>query len=648
MLRGPRALRVLALAVAGLLMLLRLLDPEPVQQLRYRYFDVLQQVWPRPSEPEPPLVMIDIDEASLQQIGQWPWPRTLLAELVQQCAAAGALAVGMDLLFAEPDRMSPRALARSMRQWPETVRASLQELPDHDQILAASLSAIPVVLGMAGQPHASAQPNGSRPIHSMLGGDPLSRVMHFPGVLGSLPELSSAAAAVGWVSLAPDFDGVVRQVPLLAAVGGQVYPALSIELLRLALGGDGWITLMSAAGLEQMVTQTSQGDLPIPIDAKGFFWVYYTRPGAAARTLSAHRVLAGQAADALRGRLVLVGSSATGFNDAHATPVAHRLPGLEIHANILGAILNDQLLIRPSWSLGVELAWLLTLILILLPGARWLGPVGLSVLVLSLLTLTLGISIAIFTVYRWLLDASFSWLWLLMLGIWLGTANAWQSFRDRRQIREAFQHYLAPELVTRLAQSPEPPRLGGECRSLSLMFCDIRGFTTLSEGLHPEHLGRLMNQYLSAMSAVVLQQGGTIDKYIGDCIMAFWNAPLDDPDHARHACLAALAMRAELSLINRHLQEQGLLGAEQALRIGIGIHTSEVFVGNFGSKQRFDYTALGDGVNVAARLESQCKTLRRDILVTRAVRDLVPDCAMEPLGFIQVRGKLESLEVFAL
>lgn len=644
-----RFLRLAALVASALLLLLRISDPQPVQQLREVYFDKLQQLWPRAMADGPsPIAIIDIDDASLQRLGQWPWPRRQLADLVGRCANAGAVGVAFDFLFAEADRTSPQNLSHSMAHWPAALRADLRALPDHDQLFAASFAALPVVLGMAGQPQGAAAPAAALPIQSMLGGDPLTRVLQFPGVLTSLPVLTSAAAGLGWISLVPSRDGVVRQVPLLAANGEQVYPALSIELLRLALGGKGWITLMSAAGIEQVMTQTAQGELSIPADPNGLFRVYYTSPGGAAQTIPAWQVLAGQAEAALRDRLVLVGSSAQGFNDIHPTPLGRALPGIEVHANILSAILGGQFLTRPSWTLGAELTALLLLALLVGWAGQRLGPLGLAAFVVTLAALLFALGAGLFLVEHWLLDISFALLLLLCLGVLWGTANAVQSFQERRQIRQAFQHYLSPELVEQLSRSATPPRLGGESRQLTILFCDIRDFTSLSESLSPEHLGRLMNCYLSAMSSVVLQHRGTIDKYIGDCIMAFWNAPIADPEHALHACQAALTMRAELPAINQKLRTEGLLEPEQSLRIGIGIHTAVVAVGNFGSQQRFDYTVLGDGVNLTARLEGLCKTYARDILVSQAVHGQAPQLPMEALGTVQVRGKQESVDIFSL
>jgi len=644
-----RFLRLAALVASALLLLLRIYDPQPVQQLRNVYFDKLQQLWPRSmADGQSPIAIIDIDNASLQQLGQWPWPRTQLADLVKRSADAGAVAMAFDFLFAEADRTSPENLASSMAHWPAALRAELRALPDHDQLFAASFAALPVVLGMAGQPQGPAAPDAALPVQSMLGGDPLSKVLQFPGVLSSLPLLTSGAAGLGWISLAPGRDGVIRQVPLLAANGERVYPALSVELLRLALGGKGWITLMSAAGIEQIMTQTAQGELSIPTDPEGLFRVYYSPPGSAAQTIPAWQVLAGQADGALRDRLVLVGSSAQGFNDLHPTPLGLALPGIEVHANILAGILDGQFLTRPGWALGAELGALLLLVLLVGWAGQRLGPLGLAAFVVALGAAALALGTGLFLTQHWLLDISYALLLLLSLGMLWGTANAVQSFQERRRIRTAFQHYLSPELVEQLSRSASPPRLGGESRQLTILFCDIRDFTSLSETLSAEHLGRLMNCYLSAMSSVVLAQRGTIDKYIGDCIMAFWNAPLADPEHALHACQAALAMRAELPAINQRLRDDGLLAPEQTLRIGIGIHTATVSVGNFGSQQRFDYTVLGDGVNLASRLEGQCKTQGRDILVSRAVHELAPQLPMTALGAVQLRGKQEAVEIYSL
>lgn len=660
--RATLVRRVAALSPWTLLLAaaaLQVSNPPWVDALRCRVFDAFQRAHPRPYV-EVPVRVLDIDDATLARIGQWPWPRTLLAEVVQRLQTLGASAIAFDVLFAEPDRTSP---AQVLPLWATLPQASRLEaltaaLPDHDALFAAALKQAPTVLGLAltdaqrGPPAPAAKAGWA-----FAGPLPQEAVPVLSGAVWPLPQLAEAAAGLGHVNPFPDVDGVVRRVPLLARHEEQFYPALALEALRVASGTTAYLVKATGASGERSfgappgVVELKVGPHRIPTDADGSLWVYYTRE-APARTIPAWQLLAGTLpADALKDAVVLVGTSAAGLKDLRATPLNPTAAGVDIHAQALEQMLTQTFLRRPDWARGAELVYLLLLgavLLLWLPrvGALWCAVLGGLAMGLACWSSWLA-----FVHARWLLDPVLPSLVALLMYAVMSLRGYLRAEAQQRQIRHAFSRYMSPAMVERLARHPELLRLGGEMREMTLLFADLRDFTTIAEQLDAQALTQFLNRFLTPMTRFILAQEGTIDKYIGDCVMAFWNAPLDQPRHAAQACTAALAMRAYLVDWNRQQREATVAAGgtpPRAVHIGIGINTGACCVGNMGSEQRFSYSVLGDPVNLAARFESLSKLYGTDIVVGESTAAHAPDVALLELDLVAVKGKARPVRLYAL
>ena len=634
--------------LAGLLVL-RVWDPFPVEILRLKVFDFYQSFEPRAISPQP-VVIVDVDETSLARHGQWPWPRTLIADLVTQLGNFGVVAIGFDVVFPEPDRASPDQVANSLRGVDESIRAELLGLPGNDDSLADAFRKGRVVVGQAGYPKPV---GGDRPLPHMplatMGDDPRPFLLRFQGIVRNIPVLEEAAAGQGMFSINPERDGVVRRVPAIVRFGDEILPTLALELLRIATGGQALVIKTDEAGVRSLVV----GGVEIPTDRQGRLWVNYSQHDPT-KYIAAKDVLDGTAPfEKLSGRLVLIGTSATGLLDIKTTPVEAAMPGVEVHAQLLETILSGTQLVRPNYAIGAELVTaatvgLLVIVLVPIMGAIW--------------TLALGGTLAaVLTAGSWylyvekglLIDISYALLASLVIYGSLVYFNYFREEAQRRQVRSAFGQYLSPALVKQLADDPDRLVLGGEAKVMTFLFCDVRGFTTISEQFrdNPQGLTALINRFLTPLSDAILAYNGTIDKYMGDCIMAFWNAPLNDPAHAANACEAALAMVGNLQGLNVQRRAEAEAADEPFydLQVGVGINTGACTVGNMGTAQRFDYSVLGDAVNLASRLEGQSKTYGVTIVIGEDTAAEIGDrFACLELDLIAVKGKTEPARIFAL
>jgi len=563
----------------------------------------------------------------------------------------GAAAVALDIIIAEPDRTGPRALAATWPEGPEwqAARNAVASLPDPDEVLAQSLKKLPSVGAFAAVDH----PGGRLPVlkagFALAGDNPGAAAPEFVSATASLPIIEAAATGLGSVNILPETDGVVRRVPMLVRIQDQLYPSLALELLRVVQGVSGYVVKGAGASGEgkshgsTAIAAIRVGDFAIPTDGAGGLLLYDSgvKPG---RHVPAWRILDGSSdPHAVEGALVLIGASATALQDQRTTPLASAMPGVEIHAQLIEQILNRQFLRRPGWAPGAELLATLSFGAFLILLLRKAGALR-SALIATLLTAA-GIGGSVFAFIRlgWLIDPVTLALAAVFVYIVSSILGRLKTERDRRQVRDAFARYLSPILVDQLARHPERLALGGENRELTLLFTDIRDFTSFSEEMDPAELGRFMNGFLTPMTAMIHAHRGTIDKYIGDCIMAFWNAPLDDPDHAAHALEAALAMRGTLDAFNAAAPQR------KPIQIGIGINTGVCAVGNFGSDQRFDYSALGDTVNAASRFESLSKHYGVDIVVGESTAERCRHrFALLPLDRIRVKGKTRPVLLHAL
>jgi adenylate cyclase len=640
----------LALIAAGLAV--RVADPVPIQTLRGATFDLYQRLLPRSYVPGPVRV-IDIDDESLRRIGQWPWPRTVIAQLIEKLQNAGAAAIAFDIVFAEADRTSP---SRILPFWPKTaetqalrVAVAAGRLPDHDRVLADTIARGKVVTGFAFRSGSSGTPVSKAGI-ATLGPEPLGHVPRFDGALTSLDEFQAASAGNGALTMIPDSDGVLRRVQLLLRKDNTIYPTLAAEALRVAQGSKTFVARAASPGrLASLVI----GEHNVPTDSAGQIRLYDSGP-ISRRTQAAWRILAGDGGGSrtenYSGAIVFIGSSALGIEDVQHSPLSTVTHGVAIHAQAVEQILSRDYIFRPDWAAGLEMmaAVLIgvTLILILRRVSAWTG-FALAVISISAV---LAIAWMAFAGQGLLLAPVFTVAIIVVVYLSCTVSAYLVSERQRREVRAAFGQYLSPALIQRLAANPGLLSLGGDMREVTILFCDIRGFTALSERLGAEELTRLVNRFLTAMSGAILDSGGTIDKYIGDCVMAFWNAPLDDPAHARQACNAALSMRARLRQLNEELRAEAKEGAPSfgMIEMGVGINTGQCCVGNMGSEQRFNYSVLGDSVNLAARFEEETKNFRVDLVIGESTRRQVPDLEAHELGRITVRGRSQPVGVFTL
>jgi adenylate cyclase len=654
---------VILLLAAGL----RVVDPLAIQRIRLAVLDEFQRQAPR-AYVDTPVRIVDIDDRSLELLGQWPWPRTRIAALVDRLGELGAAVVAFDVLFAEPDRTSP---ARMLPEWRRSTEAGVAaelahiaaRLPDHDRVLAAAVANTPTVLGMMLIDDAGAvrRPRVDWAV-AVAGDDPRPFLTTFPGAVPNLPGLEAAAAGQGSFNSSVDPDGIIRRLPAFFRLAGggsaadEIYPSLAAEALRVAQGATTYVLRASGAsgntafGESTGLSSVRIGAIEVPTDARGHIWLHDTGH-VPARFISAWQIFendfdAGQVA----GRIVLIGTGAAGLRDIRATPLSAAIAGVEIHAQALEQMILGSHLVRPDWISGAEIAWLLalgTVLAVLIPrwGALWCAPVAGGGI-----TLAIAASWFAYVELGWLVDPVYPSVVALLLYLTQSFVLFLHTEADRRQVRGAFGRYLSPTLVERLAQDPSLLRLGGEIREMTILFADIRGFTAISETMDAEALTRFINAYLTPMTDVILASAGTIDKYMGDAIMAFWNAPLDDPDHAAHAARAALAMLDRLEALNG---EWRIAAAAQGrehpgIAIGIGLNTGPCCVGNMGSDQRFDYSVLGDTANVASRLESQSKTYGVAIVAGEATAAATPALAWLELDLIRVLGKARPVRVHAL
>ena len=637
---------------------LRVADPAPVAQLRALVFDMFQRTDPRIYDPDTPVRIVDIDEDSIAKIGQWPWSRTVIAQLVEQLTAMGAVVVAFDVVFSEPDRTSPENALKYLPATPEAQKLIdvAKTLPSYDKILAESVANAPVVIGLVLNNQKQNGVPADKAAFAHAGDDPREFVPSFEGSVRNLEDFEKAAVGMGSLNWTPDIDQTIRRVPLLFRVGDRLFPSLSVDALRVAQQASTYIVKSSNASGEQAygektgLVSVKIGGVVVPTDGEGQIWLKFTKHEPR-RFIPVWKVLT-NAVDAaeVAGRIIVIGTSAAGLFDLRTTPLDASVPGVEIHAQALEQIVSGEFLIRPDYALALEITYMvivgiLLALLILWVGAEWSAALGMAAIGSIMFA-----SWYLFTNQRLLLDPLYPSLVAATIYTF-GTLSVYlRSESERRQVRSAFSRYMSPDLVAKLADDPGQLVLGGENRDMTIMFCDIREFTKLSEGLEPNELTGLVNRFLTPMTDIILREHGTIDKYMGDCIMAFWNAPLDDPDHAVHACNASVDMMVALAELNSTFSRE----AEEAgrehipIRVGIGISTGECCVGNMGSEQRFDYSVIGDNVNVASRLEGQSLAYGVTVVVNESTKGTMPDFAFVELDLVNVKGKEQAVRVFTI
>jgi len=647
------------LVALGLVLTLQLSNLAWLERTRLQVFDAYQTLAPRPQLANDNVVIVDIDEHSIEQFGQWPWPRTSLASLADRLGEAGASVVAFDIVLSEPDRTSPEQIARhySALGLDGDVTSALADLPAHDALLAQSFADVPVATafffadadrGRAIEPKAS---------FSLHGSMPRQHVPSYQGSLQALPEIEQAAKGNGFVSLDGDEDGIVRRVPLVAIYRDVLVPALSLEAIRIAQGAGSPNLLTSDGSGETLAAPGSavairMGGQEIPVTDKGELWVHFPDPDSAS-DIPAGSILSGEmsAQDLARqfaGRIVFIGSSAEGLQDLVATPRSKAIAGVSVHAAATEQILAGHFLERPDWALGVEL-----LMVLLLAGALaiFLPRLGAAkgALVAGLgIAFVIGASWLAFVRLQYLFDPTYPVVALLVVYIVQTLAVYLREERRRNYIHSAFDRYLSPEIVRQIANDPDKLELGGEERDMSVMMCDIRGFSRISEQYSPREVIDFLIQFLTPMSDILLEKKATIDKYIGDAILAFWNAPLDDPDHHANAARSALAMIEKTRELNAIMPTRDGVVWPGEVKIGIGLNSGLCCVGNMGSQQRLNYSLIGDTVNVAARFEGLTKQYGVPILIGSSLAEKLQGFAMLEADKVRVVGREAPETIHAL
>jgi adenylate cyclase len=631
-------------------------------------FDELNHFAPR--APTDQVVIVNIDDDSLLEAGQWPWPRTTVADLVTNLKSLGARAIVFDGVLAEPDRSSPHVIADALEgrgEFDDAVK-NLKALPDHDDVLAQAIKdtqnfVAGFTWGSYTQNRQHRKPQIKQRVLAKKAEKKvfIDHVRRFDQAASFLPALEKAAVGNGSFMALADNDGVLRRAGLLFTDGKQLYPSLNLEAVRVAAGKPWRSARISAneAGEDSAAIDTAYrlhfDEYQIPVEADGMLYVYYRKFDERGDDyVSAYKVIDdqhhGKIEHLIKDRIVLIGASAEGLKDLRSTAIEQYQAGVEIHANVIEQILQGEYLLRPDITRGAEAFFIFVTGLTIIILAPFINAMVLFLFCAALVCGSFIGSAVAYVDHGLLLDPFYASLCIVVIFMVSVLFTYLRVEGEKKQVRNAFGLYISPDFMKDLTKNPDKLKLGGEIRDLSVLFSDIRSFTSISEGLTPEELIQLMNDFLTPMSDLVMQNRGTIDKYMGDAMMAFWNAPLDDAQHARNACITALGMQAALDPVNEAVR----IRAEEAgrepvlLNAGIGINSGPCAVGNMGSCQRFAYSTLGDAVNLASRLESQTKNYGVNILIGESTRNEVPDFATLEMDLIKVKGKENAERIFVL
>ena len=583
-------------------------DPQIKEILRLKSFDLLLQS--EPKEISQDIAVVTIDEKAIEKYGQWPWNRSVLGDIIGQLRKAEVGIIVLPILFSEEDRLGG------------------------DQTLSNYIYQNGVIIAQVGtnQTNKNSVPRGVAKI-----GDPLPYLFEWGGMLGPIPDLGEVADGVGVVNTAPEIDGVTRRIPLLMKIGNEVYPAMAIEVIRVAVQAPSYQVKAGDAGI---IALRVPGFSTIETDPNARIWLRWNKEY---ETVSAADV---ENFKSLKGKTVIIGSTAEGLNSIIATPTGERY-SFELTASTLQTVLDGKQINRYDISLFVELVIAFVVGIIIVIIARFTPYWFIGIKLLSLYGASIFASYYLFNKYAILADASWIIITLTIVGFHSVFNRFILEFQLKQQIKKQFEHYLEPKMVKKLQQNPDLLKLGGETKELTFMFSDIRGFTPLSEKYqsNPADLTKVINRFLTPMTNIIMKNGGTIDKYMGDCIMAFWNAPIDTPNHKELAIKSALEMMDKL----KELNETDGFGDGNKINIGIGINTGKCIVGNMGSDQRFDYSVIGDPVNLASRLEGVSKNYDATLVIGEdTYRGISKLYKFKKLDDVQVKGKSNKVTIYTI
>jgi len=628
---------VFAIVLTGI----RIDNSDTVKILRYKTWDKFQTIQPRQNVSDS-VTVVNITEDDLKKYGQWPWPRHVMAMLHAKIADAGAILVNYNILFAEADRMSGVEYLKSMPMTNELREQLGKTLLDTDAVFSIVLKESKrAVLMMSVKNETGIElPSTTQIIEK---GNVKPWLYQYGGIVSPHPKVSAGASGMGVNVTSPEPDAVVRKMPVLIRINGKIYPSMILENVRMLNGSKRIKVIAKEHGIDEVLVSKKAG---IPVNHNAEMYINYADPDKYVQMTATDILTDNFNENKIKDRIVVVGLDAAGLSVLKYTP-----HGLTTDQNItvqaLDTLLTGKYLLRTPQADTYEIvfmALLLLLLIIVLPRASVLLAVPL------LLFVEVGVAYGAFMAYAnrgFLVDPS--WIMLSVFLIWSHSTynNFATQSRLRKQIKKQFEHYLDPGMVKKLQKDPSLLKLGGETRNMTFLFCDIRGFTPISEKYkgNPAGLTKLINRFLTRMTDVIISNGGTIDKFMGDCIMAFWNAPIENKKHREMAVKSAIEMTKALAELNMHLQAEGL----PQINIGIGINTGDALVGNMGSEQRFDYSVIGDAVNLASRLESSSKTLGKTIVIGEDTRHTIETAyPFDYIDSITVKGKTEEIKVYTI
>jgi adenylate cyclase len=631
----------MVIAFAVVLTGIRIDNSDTVKTLRYKTWDHFQYVQPR-QEVSDSVTVVNVTEEDLKRYGQWPWPRHVMAMLHAKLVDNGAILVNYNILFAEPDRMSGTEYLKSMPMNNELREQLGKVLLDTDAVFSIVLKeSKKAILMMSVKNETGTElPSTTQIIEK---GVVQPWLYEFEGIVSPTARVSAGATGMGVNVTSPEPDAVVRKMPVLIRVGDKIYPSMLLENVRLLNKSKRIKVIAKQHGIDEVLVSKKAG---IPVNHNAEMYINYAEP-LMYENISATDILTDNFdKEKIKGRIIVVGLDAAGLSVLKYTP--HGLTtDQNISAQALDTFLTGKYLLRTPQADTYEIvfmAFLLLLLILVLPRTSVLLAVPL------LLFVEVGVAYGAFMAYTnkgFLVDPS--WIMLSVFLIWSHSVynNFATQSRLKKQIKKQFEHYLDPRMVKKLQKDPGLLKLGGETRYMTFMFCDIRGFTPISEQYkdNPAELTKLINRFLTRMTNVIIANGGTVDKFMGDCIMAFWNAPLKIENHQMLAVLTASQMQSELAMLNEQLKAENLPN----IKVGIGINSGEALVGNMGSDQRFDYSVIGDPVNLAARLESASKTLGHTLIVGENTKKVIDDkFSFKFVDSITVKGKTEPVNVYTL
>ena len=617
---------------------LRVFDVDPLKILRLKTFDYYQKIQPRDVTSNH-FIIVEVTEQDLKRFGQWPWSRSLIAEIHSKLIVQNVNTIQYNILFSEPDRLNPKSFTDNYKIDAE-IKNELMKLPSNDQYLSQffSVEGSKAVL-MYSIKYSPTDGRVKKPNMMFKGSDPTPWLYNFLGIVTNLPQFLDSAKGVGANIMIPSIDGTVRSQPLLINTDQGIIPAQVLETLRVAMNGRAYKIITGQDRIKEIYLTR---EIVIRPDANAMININYADPNMI-KTISVSELLDGTID--FTNKIVIVGLNAAGLSTLKDTPLG-LMTDMQISAQAMDTMATHSSLYRDSNTNLLEIIGttiLLIAFLILVPRLNVFWTAGLLFSVLG------GIAYGSWYMYStryWLVDVSWPILILVLTWTHLTFNNFAIQSRLRQQIKKQFEHYLAPDMVAKLQKDPGLLKLGGEKRNMTFLFSDIRGFTPISEKYkgNPEGLTRLINRFLTRMTDVIIANGGTIDKFMGDCIMAFWNAPITNKNHATLAVKSAIEMQKELKILNKELKKEKL----PAINIGIGINTGEALVGNMGSEQRFDYSVIGDDVNLASRLESSSKELGNTLVVGHNTKTQTKGFKYKSLGQIKVKGKSQKIKVYTI